>query len=206
MGPVHDRRGADSVFRIAPGFCSTRRKRQPGFQRVLTFGALSGAFVLVAVSLALGYVPTASAGTKHSSFARQLLGTMNAVRAAHGLAPLDDSQLLNTAAARHNLEMGRFGFFGHDSKSGAPFWVRVKRWYPPRHGYWAVGENILWNAPSIGPQTAVRLWMNSPEHRANILNAAWRDIGISVIHLDSAPGTFGGGPVTLVTTDFGVRG
>lgn len=161
--------------------------------------------MLLALALALALAPAASAGTKHSSFARQLLDTMNAVREAHGLAPLDDSHLLNTAAAQHNLEMARYGFFGHDSKSGTPFWVRVERWYPPRRGYWAVGENILWNSPSIGPQAALRLWMSSPEHRANILNPAWRDIGISVIHFDSAPGTFGGGPATLVTTDFGVR-
>jgi uncharacterized protein YkwD len=131
---------------------------------------------------------------------------MNAVRAAHGLGPLDESHLLSASAAQHNLEMGRYGFFSHDSKNGAPFWVRIERWYPPRRGDWAVGENILWNSPGIGPLTTLKLWMNSPEHRANILSPAWRDIGISMIHLDSAPGTFGGGPTTLVTTDFGVRG
>jgi uncharacterized protein YkwD len=48
--------------------------------------------------------------------------------------------------------------------------------------------------------------MASPEHRQNILTARWREIGISAIHSDSAPGTFGGRPVTVITTDFGVRG
>ena len=44
-----------------------------------------------------------------------------------------------------------------------------------------------------------------PEHRANILTARWRQIGISVVHVGSSGSVFGGGPVTIVTTDFGVR-
>jgi uncharacterized protein YkwD len=47
--------------------------------------------------------------------------------------------------------------------------------------------------------------MHSPEHRANILKPEWREIGVSAVHLDTAPGTYGGRPVTIVTTDFGVR-
>jgi uncharacterized protein YkwD len=179
-----------------------RRKRPPGFHRVLTFGARVAAIALLAIVL----TPPAKAATKHSSFARQLLGGLNEIRAAHGLAPLDASHSLTVAATQHNLEMWRYGFFSHDSESGAPFWVRIEHWYPPGHRYWAVGENILWNSPGIGPQTALSLWMHSPEHRANILNPAWRDVGISVDHFASAPATFGGGPTTLVTTDFGVGG
>lgn len=187
---------------ISPIAGSTRRKRPPGFRSVLTFGARFGALVLLAIVLA----PTADAATGHSSFARQLLGSLNEIRAAHGLAPLYDSHPLTQAATQHNLEMGHYGYFDHDSKSGAPFWVRIEHWYPRQHAYWAVGENILWSSPTVGPRRAMRLWMNSPEHRANILNPAWREIGISVVHFYSAPGAFGGGPATLVTTDFGVRG
>jgi uncharacterized protein YkwD len=47
--------------------------------------------------------------------------------------------------------------------------------------------------------------MNSPEHRANILTPRWREIGISAVHVASAPGTFKGLEVTIITTDFGVR-
>jgi uncharacterized protein YkwD len=51
----------------------------------------------------------------------------------------------------------------------------------------------------------MKLWMASPEHRANILNPAWRQIGIAAVNSPSAPGTYGGHDVTVVTTDFGVR-
>jgi uncharacterized protein YkwD len=47
--------------------------------------------------------------------------------------------------------------------------------------------------------------MNSPEHRANLLNGRWREIGISAVHAVAAPGTYDGLDVTIITTDFGVR-
>jgi uncharacterized protein YkwD len=47
--------------------------------------------------------------------------------------------------------------------------------------------------------------MQSPPHRANLLDRSWREIGVSAIHFDSAPGDYAGGPVTIVTADFGVR-
>jgi uncharacterized protein YkwD len=49
------------------------------------------------------------------------------------------------------------------------------------------------------------MWMASPEHRRNILDPTWREIGIAAVHAASAPGTYGGQPVTVITTDFGVR-
>jgi uncharacterized protein YkwD len=47
--------------------------------------------------------------------------------------------------------------------------------------------------------------MASPEHRANILDPRWRDLGVSALHVDAAPGVYQGLAVTIVTTDFGVR-
>jgi uncharacterized protein YkwD len=51
----------------------------------------------------------------------------------------------------------------------------------------------------------MQLWMNSPEHRANILDPRWREVGVSAMHFDAAPGTYQGRAVTIITTDFGVR-
>jgi uncharacterized protein YkwD len=47
--------------------------------------------------------------------------------------------------------------------------------------------------------------MTSPEHRANLLDHGWREIGLSAVHVPSAPGVYGGSEVTIVTADFGVR-
>ena len=48
-------------------------------------------------------------------------------------------------------------------------------------------------------------WLQSPEHRANLLNQRWREVGIGAVFVDSAPGVYSGSPVTIVTADFGVR-
>jgi len=47
--------------------------------------------------------------------------------------------------------------------------------------------------------------MASPPHRLNILTREYREVGVAAVHFDSAPGAFGGRPVTIVTADFGVR-
>lgn len=102
--------------------------------------------------------------------------------------------------------MARRGFFAHESADGTAFWKRVQRYYPQgRYRFWAVGENLLWSSPSVDPAGAMRMWMASPPHRANLLTNRWREIGLSAVHVASAPGVYGGREVTVVTADFGVR-
>ena len=131
---------------------------------------------------------------------------VNAMRKSHGLAPLRLSVRLSAAAAQHSNEMARVGYFAHESANGGPFDKRLARFYPmgARH-YWSVGENLVWSAPDLSAAEALKLWMNSPPHRENLLTSRWREIGISAVHADSAPGEYGGGPATIITTDFGVR-
>jgi uncharacterized protein YkwD len=113
---------------------------------------------------------------------------------------------LNASAAEHSREMGADGYFEHASANGSAFWRRIAEWYGSTgYDYWSVGENLLWSSPNVDPTEAVRLWMNSPPHRRNILDPHWREIGIAAVHVAGAPGTYHGLPVTIITTDFGVR-
>jgi uncharacterized protein YkwD len=102
--------------------------------------------------------------------------------------------------------MARVGYFSHSSANGATFLQRISRYYKTR-GYrsWYAGENILWSSGTLDARTAVRLWMGSRGHRRNILASGWREIGISARSFASAPGTYRGRSVTIVTTDFGAR-
>jgi uncharacterized protein YkwD len=135
-----------------------------------------------------------------------LLREINQVRAQHGLSALQLSSPLNEAAEYHSKTMATRGFFAHESADGSSFWKRVERFYPSRgFGYWSAGENLAYGSPSMSADGAVRAWMGSPGHRANILSASWREIGIGAVHADSAPGVYGGRPATIITTDFGVR-
>jgi uncharacterized protein YkwD len=72
-----------------------------------------------------------------------------------------------------------------------------------RH-YWAVGENLLWSSPEVDATGALSIWLKSPEHRKNMLTERWREIGLAAVHVDAAPGAYGGHEVTIVTADFGV--
>jgi uncharacterized protein YkwD len=131
---------------------------------------------------------------------------INDVREARGLEPLRAHRRLAAAADSHSRDMGRRGYFEHESADGTAFWRRIRRFYGSR-GFrsWTVGENLLWATDHIGAAFAVRQWMKSRPHRKNILSRAWREVGIGAAYFASAPGEYEGRAVTIVTTDFGAR-
>ena len=141
-----------------------------------------------------------------SALELDIVARINAQRTSRGRRALHVSPGLTAAANHHTAQMGRLGFFKHQSVNGAPFWRRIERFYPAGRGYWSVGENIFWESPDTSAASAVREWMHNPPHRRNLLEREWRDIGVSAEHFESAPGAFGGRPATIVTADFGVRG
>jgi uncharacterized protein YkwD len=144
--------------------------------------------------------------THSSALASQVVAELNAARTKHGLPLLRISAGLAAAAENHSREMAREGYFEHRSADGSAFWKRVARFYPARRfRIWSIGENLLWSSPRIDAPAALRMWMASPEHRKNLLDPRWREIGISALHLAAAPGFFSGREVTIVTADFGVR-
>jgi uncharacterized protein YkwD len=148
----------------------------------------------------------ASSSAILSGYEFDIVRRMNAIRTARGLRALRVSRQLSAAAAYHTNQMGLRGFFEHESANGTDFWKRIERFYPSRSASsWSVGENILWGSPEISAAKAVREWMQSPPHRANILSREWREVGLGATHFDSAPGPYRGGPVTIVTADFGAR-
>lgn len=151
-------------------------------------------------------VRTTRAGLAMVALENAVVDRMNDVRHARGLRPLRASGRLQAAALFHSRDMGRRGYFEHDSISGTPFWRRIERFYPSR-GFrsWTVGENLLWGSGTYDANFAVREWMASPPHRHNILSRSWREVGIGAVYFVHAPGEYGGRPVTIVTVDFGSR-
>jgi uncharacterized protein YkwD len=169
--------------------------------------------LLLAVCAVVLWAAASPAGASSGAGAVQMqslqsgvLASLNAFRRQHGLAPLRLSPALSRAARQHSLEMAARGYFSHDSANGSTFDKRIARFYPMGfHRFWSVGENLLWSSPDVDASQALTMWINSPEHKANMLNPRWREIGLSAVHSPSAPGTYAGRPVTIVTTDFGVR-
>jgi uncharacterized protein YkwD len=169
--------------------------------RLLCICCLGAAFI----------APVADASGQHSistlsSLNAGVLTQLNLVRAQYHLAPLQVNDGLTAAASQHSSEMATDGYFAHSSANGGLFWKRILQYYPQLPSKsWSVGENLLWTSGPIDPQQALARWMASPDHRANILNPLFRDVGISSISEPAAPGTYDGLNVVVITTDFGIR-
>jgi uncharacterized protein YkwD len=177
---------------------------------------LTMAIVLIAASAAAVSSSAANAaGTRETSgstrlvslpqLESQVLARINEIRRKARLVPLKPSAALGAAAFEQSASMAEHGFFAHESYGGSPFWKRVAAKYASRANSWSVGENLIWRSPELNARTALDLWLRSPEHRDNILSRAWREVGLSAVHADSAPGVYEGREVTILTADFGVR-
>jgi uncharacterized protein YkwD len=131
----------------------------------------------------------------------------NQIRAGRGLPLLRENAKLRRAAAGHSADMVTRSFFDHTAPGGATFVQRIfAARYASRRVAWSLGENLAWGTGSLAtPRATVRAWMNSPGHRANILNAGFREIGIGIAH--GAPVHVGAAARgATYATDFGRRG
>jgi uncharacterized protein YkwD len=103
---------------------------------------------------------------------------INSDRAANGIASLAYSASLARVAQYRAQDMLNRGYFSHyDPATGQLAFVGLLRlWGIP---YSSAGENIAW---STNPSMAAinTMFMNSPEHRANILKAAYHRVGVGV--------------------------
>ncbi len=164
---------------------------------------------LVAAALALAAVPAsapAAVELTQSPLETSLLQELNKIRTSHGLRPLVASAPLSRAADAHAVSMGRLGYFSHTSADGTSFDRRIARFYSKTsYRSWMVGENLLYSSGHISSGEAVAMWLESPDHRRNILEPRWRSIGIAEAFAPHAAGVFEGDDVTLLVTDFGAR-
>ena len=135
---------------------------------------------------------------------RATLCVLNAERARYGLRALRLDRRLSDASRRHAADMARKDYFSHDSLNGASFVDRIRgSGYLRGARRWTVAENIAWGSGARAtPRSIAQAWMNSPGHRANILNPAYRDIGVGIVAGTPSPGLVG----ATYATDFGARG
>jgi uncharacterized protein YkwD len=103
---------------------------------------------------------------------------LNQARTQNGLKPFRRNKKLRRAAVLHNGYMLRGHFMAHQGPGEPPLGARFRKVKYPGGG----GENIGVGAgvPYATPRSMVVAWMNSPVHRANILERAFRTIGINV--------------------------
>ncbi len=136
---------------------------------------------------------------------KRMLDLHNQTRAGKGLSPLCVHPALTEAARFHSQEMLNRGYFSHDSLNGESVKARLEHFGYAFAGnpYWKYGENVTWGSGYMGaPEHRFNEWMNSPGHKANILDENFREVGIGV-----RTGTYEGqGATKMYTVDFGTRG
>jgi uncharacterized protein YkwD len=166
-------------------------------------GRARAAVTTAALALAmLGMAGTASAEdataapSATAAVERALIKEMNLARARNGLPGLRARATLTRPARSHSAYLLARGILEHEGPGGAPFWARlVKAGYPRAS---TLGENLAM-APGCGVRAAreaVRMWLDSPGHRANLLHPEFRFTGAGVASADDCSST-------VLTADYG---
>lgn len=122
-------------------------------------------------------------GSSYSAFQNEVVRLVNVERAKNGLSALSiDAGIMKTATIK-SQDMAKNNYFSHTSPTyGSPF--DLMKQYGV--SYRAAGENIAMGQTS--PAQVMNGWMNSPGHRANILNGSYTKIGVGVAQ--NANGTY----------------
>ncbi|MBU6447754.1 hypothetical protein KGQ24_02865 [Patescibacteria group bacterium] len=122
-----------------------------------------------------------------------ILQLTNFSRQAFGLKPLVDNPELAQAAQAKADDMIKNQYFAHVSPQGLTPWDFIKS---AGYNYIIAGENLAINFYTS--EDVENAWMNSPDHKANILNKDFDDIGIAV-----EQGTYKGLKAMFVVQMFG---
>lgn len=121
-----------------------------------------------------------------STFERLMPDLINQERTSRALDPLSLELRLNDASEDHSTWMDQSGNFSHTGVAGSSPGDRMRDAGFTFSGSWTWGENIAFQsergAPGIADDVADlhRALMNSPGHRANILNPNFDLIGIGI--------------------------
>lgn len=122
-----------------------------------------------------------------------LVDLANADRASANVGTLVVSPILTAAAQAKANDMAVKGYFAHVSPEGLDSW----HWFKLEgYSFTYAGENLA--ADFSDSADVERAWLNSPTHRANLMNGHFTEIGIA-----TAEGTYQGHPTTFVVQMFG---
>lgn len=112
----------------------------------------------------------------------QVLALVNQERASAGCSPVTADDELTRAADDYSDVMALSGVMSHTGPDGSTMTTRVET-----AGYeWStLGENIARGQADAA--SVMESWMNSPGHRANILNCSFTELGVGVHFGDGGP-------------------
>ncbi len=124
-----------------------------------------------------------------------LLESTNQMRAEAGLQPLRYNKSLDEAAHNKGTDMSLRDYWSHTTPDGLEPWVFIEQ---RDYKFQKAAENLAFGFSTS--KSTVAGWMNSPGHRANILDPDLQEVGFGIIN---APNYQGKGPETIVVAMYG---
>jgi uncharacterized protein YkwD len=191
-GPARIRRGPAKVIQLPSA--RRRRYRRAAALLVVAIGVATAGAALVWLYVVplIQLAPDLAAGMSAQEL--EILRLVNDERERDGEKPLKASPRLVVASRGHSYDMALRHYLSHDSPAGDTPAVRLQS---VGVNYTELGENVYMERNVEArelPERAVEGWLNSPEHRANLLSPKFSATGIGVAR--SADGA------TYVTQDF----
>lgn len=118
-----------------------------------------------------------------------LLTDTNAARGEHHQPALELNKRLSEAAQAKANDMAKRNYWSHTTPDGQQPWSFVA---DAGYSYDAAGENLAYGFGSS--DQVISAWMHSPEHRDNLLNSTYRDVGFGTANVANFQGH---GPETI---------
>jgi uncharacterized protein YkwD len=149
---------------------------------VLGLGILLNSWISQAHRSVLGYATDMSV--------QSLLDDTNQQRSANGESGLGLNAQLNQAAQAKANDMAARDYWSHNTPDGQAPWTFITA---AGYSYKTAGENLAYGFATASD--TLNGWMNSPGHRANVLNTGFSEVGFGIINIANYQGS---GPQTLV--------
>lgn len=154
---------------------------------IRSYGLTAIAFIVIGMQMGYNTALTGRVlGTKTTITIEDLLKQTNEVRVGYKAGVLKINKKLNDAAYLKAKDMFANQYWAHVSPDGTQPW----KWFGDvNYNYAEAGENLAKNFSTTG--ATMTAWMNSPGHKANVLNADYIDVGFAVLdgELDNQPTT-----------------
>jgi len=155
------------------------------------------AVIFTVIGLQMGYYSATNAsvlGDKTDITINALFEQTNQVRSQAGMPLLSQSIKLNQAAYLKAQDMFADQYWSHNAPDGTLPW----KWMGDMgYDYSEAGENLAMNYTTTA--NVMKAWMNSPEHKENILKASYQDVGFAIVN-----GTLSNRPTTIVVALYAV--
>lgn len=110
------------------------------------------------------------------NYEKEVIRLVNDIRVQNGLNPLTENWELSRVARYKSQDMVNKHYFSHTSPTYGSPGQMIRAFGLSYRSY---GENIAYGQRT--PQQVVNAWMNSSGHRANILNASFKQIGVGYV-------------------------